>query len=742
MKREPLLVGLALAALLLPLPACEKDPGGQADAGPPVPNCEVDPPLPEAERRVGPHPEGGYVLVGGQRLTPAGRLTPLDGMPINITPLPSGEHLLATEAGWRRPHKLWLLDAFTGDVLFTDTREQYFYGLAATRDGTRIYVGGGDTHQVWVYDLDRAAGTLIDRDPIDVGVAYVGAVALSPDESILYVADNETKDIHYHDAVTGAPLGEVLVGDQPYDLKVDAARNQLAVSLWGESEVVFVDLATHTVLGEVTTGKNPEVMLLGPDGDRLYVANSDSDTVSVVDLATRTLIETVSIRIWHPTLRGLSPNHLALSPDEQRLLVTSPGVNAIEVFDLATLDHLGSIPTGWYPAALAFSPATEELYVLNMKGVGAGPSEGDQPSDLMRGNLQITTLPDAAGLAAGRDAVIANSSRMLELEPTLTCDATPGVFPVPVALGMPTPIEHVVLIVRENKTYAVELGDTDLEDADADPSLCTFGEWYTPNLHQLVREFAHLDNFYTNGEVSIQGHHWLTAIMNNDYYEKAVMVGQGHGRSAGDFAATKIGWPEGGFIWGYLSEQGVDFVNYGEGDGAPAHDLIGLDWDYPGIFFNMNERDVDKAAYVIGRIQDGYMPRFTFIGLPNNHTAGTKPGAWTPESMIADNDEATGMLVEAISHSPFWPRTVIIIVEDDAQQGGDHVETHRSPALIISPWAKRGHVSHVLGDFPAVWKTIWLILGLPPMGLFDATAAAMYEPFTSVPDYTPYTYLP
>jgi hypothetical protein len=251
-----------------------------------------------------------------------------------------------------------------------------------------------------------------------------------------------------------------------------------------------------------------------------------------------------------------------------------------------------------------------------------------------------------------------------------------------------------------------------------------------------------MDNYYVNGEVSLQGHMWLTAVLNNDFFEKTVPVANSSDtRSFAGYAVTEIGWPEGGFIWGYLLDHQVDFVNYGEAVGTPMHGLELLDQEFPGLIYNLGELDVTKAAYVAGRIEDGFMPTFTFLLLPNNHTHGSDPGQLTPESMVADNDQATGMVVDAISHSPFWPRTAIFIVEDDALQGGDHVEVHRSICLVVSPWAKRGHTVHVHHDMAALWKTIFLILGLPPMGLFDANAAAMYDAFTDTPDDTPYTYL-
>lgn len=745
-------MALLVMALLVPTAGCGGDKPGGSDAAvdarvdSAVPNCEVDPPDPEALLPAGPHAGGGWVLIGGRRITPIGDLVALDGFPLGCKLLPSGDHLMVTESGFDRPHTWWLVDVWTGDILATETVPELFYGIEATSDGSHLYLAGGSAHRIWVYDFDAAADLVTDATHIDTGSVFPGSLALTPDEDVLLVADNEGRDVVAYELATGLEVDRVRVGDNPYHITVDATRNQLAVSIWSADYVTFVDLGTFEILGEVQTGKNPESMVPGPAGNLLYVANSDSDTFSVVDLATRSLVDTIAVDIWSASLRGISPNHLAVTPDGQSLLVAAGGTNSVEVYDLVSLDHVGSIPTAWYPTSITVSPVSDEVFILNSKGVGAGPSTGTSARHLMAGNLQIVPLPTDPELAAYTDDVRANNERMKRIEPTLTCTGEPGeprVFPVPEELYGPTPIEHVILLVRENKTYDSELGDLDMPDADGDPTLAIFDEWITPNLHALARQFTNHDNYFTNGEVSLQGHHWLTSVMNNDFYEKTVPGSSGGSERsfAGYSGAEEIGWPEGGFIWGYLVDMGVDFVNYGEGDGAMAHGLVGLDMDFPGIIYNLADLDVYKASYVISRIEEGYMPSFTFLLLPNNHTEGSSPGKPTPQSMIADNDQATGMIVDAVSHSPFWERTVIFIVEDDALQGGDHVESHRSICLVVSPWAKRGHTGHVHADIPSVWATIWRILGVPPMGIYDANAAIMFDAFTATPDLTPYTYL-
>ncbi|MDX9999875.1 MAG: alkaline phosphatase family protein [Polyangia bacterium] len=730
--------------------ACSDDdhPGQDAgiDARPDaaIPNCTVDPPDPEALLPAGEHPEEGVLLIGGRKITPLGTLVPVGGHPINVKVLPGGEHVVVTESGWNKPHRLWLLDATGGEVLDEVTQDELWFGITATSDGSTLFVGGGGSRRLFVYDYDPGVELLEERTSVDLGTVFVGALELTPDEDRLLVLDNEGVDLLVLDASTLETLGTVRVGDMPYDVKVDAARDQAVVTLWGDSEVVFVDLGTLSVTHTLEVGKNPEALVLSPAGDVAYVVESDSDSFSVVDLASREVLDRVAVDIWHASLRGINPNHITLSADDQSLLVAAGGTNSVEVYDRVSLEHVGSIPTAWYPTGIAASPTYDLLYICNAKGVGAGPSVGPGPPRLMKGNVQVAPIPSDTELAANTAGIRANAERMARLEQTLTCSGEPRVFPVPVELGLPTPIEHVVLLVRENKTYDAQLGDlTDMPEADGDPDLAIYGEWFTPNLHALARQFTSMDNYYVNGEVSLQGHVWLTAVMNNDFFEKTIPVANDSdgSRSMAGYAVSDIGFPEGGFIWGYLEEHDVDFINYGEAVGVPLHGLDHVDQDFPGIFYNLAELDVDKAAYVASRVADGVMPTFTFLLLPNNHTYGSTPGRQTPASMVADNDQGTGMVVDAISHSQFWPRTVIFIVEDDALQGGDHVEVHRSVCLVVSPWARRGYTVHMNHDMAALWKTIFRILGLPPIGLNDSNAALMFDAFTDEPDFTPYTYL-
>jgi phospholipase C len=341
-----------------------------------------------------------------------------------------------------------------------------------------------------------------------------------------------------------------------------------------------------------------------------------------------------------------------------------------------------------------------------------------------------------------------NLERPRAIQPPITC---PGDgeqrFPLPPDEKSPTPIQHVFVIVRENKTYDAVLGD--LAGANGKPSLVLFGDENTPNTHALARGFVNLDNFYSQAEASIQGHQWTTGGTVNDFVEKGWLTMWGRGTRDVKLNITPIASPADGYYWQYLERNHVDYIDYGEivgtaGNTQPDDKPLRIDTAWPGgLFFNLSSTDVSKASYFADQVQKlDRLPRFAYVMLPNNHTSGLEPGAWTMEYMIAENDEATGRVVDALSHSRFWRSTVVFIIEDDPADGYDHVEAHRSTLVVAGPWVKHGYVTGVHYDVPALWRTMELLLGLPPRSQQTATAPAMWDIFATTPDDTPYTFIP
>jgi hypothetical protein len=385
--------------------------------------------------------------------------------------------------------------------------------------------------------------------------------------------------------------------------------------------------------------------------------------------------------------------------------------------------------------------------IASAKGLGAGPTDhAPGKNDYMKGTLQMVPMPSPQDLAMGDTAVHSYLTRPKSYEVQLTCTGTPQLFPLPPQKGAPTPIEHVFLIVRENKTYDAVLGD--LPGANGNAALAIFGGDITPNLHALAKRFSNLDNFYSLAEQSLQGHEWTTANMANDYVEKGWLTTWGRAtRPLGAFSASDslehLGMPATRTAWEHLDKAGIAYHNYGEITNTSGAIHV-YDVGYPGVFFNTAIADVDKIQYVIDNLNDKTfaLEPFSYISLPNDHTVGTSPGMPTPESMIADNDEATGRFIDALSHSPYWASSAVFLIEDDPQDGGDHVELHRSPCLVISPWSKRAYTSSVHYDVPAMWHTLTLLLGVDPINQRDGNAPAMYDVFSPKPDTEAYTFIP
>ena len=561
----------------------------------------------------------------------------------------------------------------------------------------------------------------------------------------------------------------------PYACRLDERRQRLYVSLWAQAVVAVIDLTTWQVIARWPVPEHPCEMVLARSGKHLFVANSSRNTVSVLDTASGRALEIIGTALYPQVPPGSTPNSLALSPDERTLFVANADNNAVAVFDVSTpgkSHSLGFIPVGWYPTSVRVTPDGKRLLVANGKGLipkanPLGPQPGRKApveanvqliARLFQGTLSIIDLPPHNEFQAQLAAYTAQAYRCTPLKPDPSVTASrPTDNPVPRKPGGPSPIQYCLYIVKENRTYDQVLGD--LPQGNGDPTLCLFPERVTPNLHQLAREFVLLDNFYVDAEVSADGHEWSMAAYATDFVEKMWPLNYGHNH-AKKFPYPAEGYfpvasPAGGYLWDRAREAGVSYRNYGEfvalttRSNAPvAGRLPALrghvdEWYHP---WDLSYPDVKRAARLIAELKrfeaEGDMPRLQIVRLPNDHTHGATPGWPTPAAYVGDNDLAVGQIVEAFSHSKFWPRTAIFVVEDDAQNGPDHVDAHRSTAFVISPYTKRGVVDSTMYSTSSVLRTIELILGLKPMSQFDAAAAPMYNAFQRTPDLRPYQALP
>lgn len=723
--------------LLLALAACHPDAPPPADPEP----CEAAAPPAEALVRVGVY-DGVVVLPDGRTLTPAGRRTELGGFPADVATAvtASGRRVALVTNAARNARTISVVDLDTGALLSETARDDAFPGFAVS--GQRVFASGGNSDQVDVYDLTDD-GALTPVRSLAVG-HYPSGLQLRADGGALYVALFGEQAVLAVDPESGATLQRYDTDFDPYRLALAPDGQTLWATGFGDRRVAAIDLATAEV-DAVDVGGNPAGVVVDPDG-LAWVAVSNEDAVVAIDPGTRAEVARIDLRDAGLTsdagpLPGTSPSGLALAPDGRTLYVARAADNAVGVLDLASRTVTGNIPTDWYPTAVALTPDGLTLAVSNGKGLGSGPNpDGVGASDHMVGTLGVVDLQDgdpALWSAQVDDNLRAPSARM----PFGDCV---GTFPVPRAPGDATPIEHVILLVRENKTYDSLLGDLDLPDADRDPSLSQWPEYVTPNIHALATQFANHDNFYDNSESSVQGHLWLTSSFVSEYMERA-WIEDYHGVSTfADDSATEVGRPVFGTFFTHLIHQGVDMRNYGEIVGAlDSVDGVSVmsktDLDYPGTFFNTSVPDEEKAAYAAEQLfERGDFPPFVYLLLPNDHGGGPYPD----EVMMADNDYGTGLFIDALARSPYWSNTVVFIVEDDPQSAVDHVDAHRSILLVVSPWARRGHTSHVLSSYPSVFRTIEQILGVPPMNRYDALATPLYDAFTSTPDSTPFTVVP
>lgn len=533
----------------------------------------------------------------------------------------------------------------------------------------------------------------------------------------------------------------------------------------------------------IPVGAHPSGIVASSDGRRVYVANANSDTVSVIDTDNDGVVETVSCRPEARLPFGSGANALSLSKNEDTLYVANGTNNCVAVVRLggracttrsltgaADSRLVGLIPTGWYPGAVRLSPDGERLAVANVKGRGSlsqpRPAAKGKNSHDHLGSVSIIPLPDDAALARYTADVNTNNRLAYSLAglEKPRPDAPP--VPVPERHGEPSVFKHVIYVIKENRTYDQVFGD--MKEGNGDPNLVLFGEEVTPNHHALARQFTLFDNFYCSGVLSADGHSWTDAAYVTDYLEKQF---GGFTLSYPDDGKDALAFPVTGFLWDNALAHRKTFRNYGEFVSETPYFPKGTTWtdlyrdftsgaftikltpkttmkslepythpSYP--YFPLQAPDVYRAHMFLQEFRQfenkGELPNLVIMSLPCNHTEGTRPGFPTPRAMVADNDLALGRVVEAVSKSRFWKDTCICVVEDDPQNGFDHVDGHRTVALVISPYTKRGFVDHTNYNQTGMVKTIELILGLPPMNQLDLSATPMRNCFQPEPDLTPY----
>ncbi len=740
---------------------------------------------PLAQRAPAPAPEPGSLghgvtlLPNGWKIAPAGEHLTVGDLPLALVPSPDGRYVIVSNNGYGTP-TLAVVDLRTFLVTERTTVRNSWLGLAFHPDGKRLFVSTAAEGGVRSFNWDSgslkgpgAAGGFVwgraGQQP-RANAGFVGGLAVSHDGRFLYAVDvfGCTLAMFGLGADHGHP--PIDLPAEPYSVLLSRDDRMLFVSLWGGAKVLMLDATTLETRGDVAVGEHPNAMVLSADGTRLFVACANTNAVWVIDVASKSAREQISVALYPEAPAGTTPNALDLSPDGTTLAVANADNNTVALVDVSTSGASrvkGWLPVGWYPTGVLFDRDGQRLYVLSGKGLTSQANpRGSVPGTrgpqfiggLLTGTLSRIAVPDAAALNRYTRRVYALTpyTDVHRLSPA----GAPVASPVPRRVGRPSPIKYVFYVIRENRTYDQVFGD--LPQGNGDPNLAILGEEVTPNAHALAREFVLLDNFYVDAEVSYDGHAFLTSAMATDVVEKlwpanyadrgAPYLSEGGGPMRNAYG--NLSAPAGGYLWDVATRHGVTVRSYGEFAHrdektkvvtAAVPGLEGLvSPDYEP--YNLDASDLDRvevwrrefAAYE----RNGSLPRLNIIRLPNDHTNGTVPHKPTPRAYVAQNDLALGRLVETISTSRYWKESVIFVLEDDAQNGSDHVDAHRSLALVVSPFTRHRTVDHTMYTTCGVLRTLELILGLPPMSQYDAAARPLYNAFRTTPNPAPFRALP
>jgi YVTN family beta-propeller protein len=733
-----------------------------------------------------------------------------------------------------------------------------FMGLALVNDHT-VWASEGNSGRVSQFDWGADRRRVVDLNQGGFHDSYTADLANDSDRGMLYVVDQANFRVAVIDTKTHKVVGSVRVGRLPFAVALSPDRKKLYVTNVGMFEyraipgadpadargtgldfpafgfpsadatngakrqtakgpvdvpglgdanvresnsLAVVDVSNPTAPkveayvrtgapfgGNSNGGSNPSGVVAA--AEHVYVSNAGNDSVTVIDARTNAVEAEIPIRIAGlETLRGVLPVGMAYHEKSGWLLVAEAGINAVGVIDTHEGRVIGHIPVGWFPARVEMDGNT--VFVTNIRGIGTGPNGyGVAPGAVVagtvrQGTLSIFPLPQ-------REELPGLTSFVMEANGFVARGA---------AQPLPPGIKHVMLIVKENRTYDEVLGD----EMEADnglpmsaPALARFGTRgyadgrkqrlslkdvnVTPNHHEIAEQWSFSDNFYADSDVSVDGHHWLTGAYPSVWTESSLAaaysdqkkdfrLGDAPGRllfAGSDSSVHPEDQMEGGTIWHHFARYGVSFRNFGEG-----FELAGVDEDkdleptgaryltnvpmpeplysntsreYPG--FNMNIPDQYRASQFIKEIEEKYvktgaeLPQFIFMHLPNDHMTEARPEDGYPfeESYVVDNDYALGRILEYLSGTRWWKETAVFVTEDDAQGGVDHIDAHRTVLLCAGPWMKKGYVSHVNSSFPGLLKTIFRLLQLPPLNLFDAAAADLSDCFAAAPDFEGYKLL-
>jgi YVTN family beta-propeller protein len=710
-------------------------------------------------------------LPNGWQLTPVGKMISLGDLPLNIAIAPS-QNIVAVTNNGQSVQSIQLIDVERQVILDSIEIGKSWLGLTFSADGKYLYASGGNDNIILRYSIVNNRLTIFDTikigKPWPVKISIAG-LALDDSRNRLYAVTKENNSLYVIDITSKKVISQHPIGGEGYTCLLSPDHKILYISCWGCDKVVLFDTFQQKITGSVPVGDNPNDMCVTRKGEYLFVANANDNSVSVIDTRQMKVIETLNSALFSDSPAGSTTNSVALSKDEKTLFIANADNNCLALFDISTPGSgksKGFIPTGWYPTCVRI--IKNKIVVSNGKGLssranpyGPNPYSKDEEviyqeggreqkikvqyiGGLFWGTLQILNNPDSKQIALYSQAVYKNTPYSKSTE--LISEGAAG-NPIPQKVGDISPVKHIFYVIKENRTYDQVLGD--IPEGNGDPGLVLFGENITPNQHALAREFVLLDNFYVNGEVSADGHNWTMGAYATDFLEKTWPTSYGgRGGTYPGEGKREIANNKNGFLWDYCLRKGVSFRSYGEfvDNNIPSIPVLKNHFCKSFTGWNMSVRDTVRFRQwkhdFDSLLSADALPQLSTIRMGNDHTEGLSLRKPTPIAHVADNDLAVGLLVDYLSHSPVWKESLIIIVEDDAQNGPDHVDAHRSTAYLAGGYVKKGFVDHTAYTTTSLLRTMELILGLPPMSQYDASAIPVWRSMNNTPDHAPFNVRP
>jgi DNA-binding beta-propeller fold protein YncE len=710
----------------------------------------------------------GYVLLpNGWKLTPIGQHVAIGELPLNMITTQNEKYALTSNSG-KDEHSISVIELKTMQETQRIKVNKTWRGMAFNEDESMLFVSGGNNDVVYMYTFTSGTLTLVDSislknagEELEISVA---GLDYSKNKKQVLAVSKGSNSLYACDVIDKKVTTQITLPGKCYDIKINHAQTHAYVSIWENAQVAEVDLQNFEIIRKFAVGDHPCELLITTDDSWLFVTNANNNSTSLIDLKQGKEVEKIISSLTPEAPYGSTPNAICFNNDETVLLVANADNNYLALFDISDKGQsksLGFIPTAWYPTSVKFLKQSQQVLVACGKGLSSLPNpKGPMPTlgkgyttqqyigSMFKGTVSIFDLPEPEKLAP-------LSKKVYDNTPYISQSKTEGheqsIIPSQHNGKQSDKIKHVFYIIKENRTYDQVFGD--IERANGDPALCLFGKKITPNQHKLVEEFTLFDNFYVDAEVSADGHNWSTAAYASDYVEKTWPTLYGGRGGRYDYEGSEhIAASSAGYIWDAVLKNELSLRNYGNFvRRIEAQNDLYVPWEsylkphtcqkFPGYDLKISDitRYEQWALDFEKLLERDAVPNFNIIRFPNDHTAGTRAGWLTPQAYVAQNDYAVGLFVEKVSKSKIWEKSIIFILMDDAQNGSDHVDAHRSVLLVIGPYVRRNFIDHTMYSTTSVLKTIELILGLDPLTQFDLSATPIINPISDEPNFESFT---